>query len=133
MHGSAGSLDGLSHSLGALPQVTAHRLTQRGQAGTGDKSLISRYQLVGESRTGHVAHKQINEHLGPSMRFVADFSNWDQSLNNITVGESGQILSSHYKDQWEDYYNGRSYPMQFGAVQATSTLEFRPAAESPAP
>jgi penicillin amidase len=66
--------------------------------------------------------KQINERLGPSMRFVADFSNWEQSLNNITIGESGQILSRHYKDQWDAYYYGRSFPMQFGKVEAKSTL-----------
>jgi penicillin amidase len=66
--------------------------------------------------------KQINEGLGPSMRFVADFSNWDQSLNNITTGESGQILSRHYKDQWDAYYYGRSFPMQFQHIDVRSTL-----------
>ncbi len=66
--------------------------------------------------------KQISEGLGPSMRFVADFSNWDESLNNITMGESGQILSGHYKDQWEAYYYGRSFPMQFQHVDVKSTL-----------
>jgi len=43
------------------------------------------------------------------------------------TGQSGQILSSHYRDQWEPYYDGRSFPMQFGNVEAKSTLEFRPA------
>jgi acyl-homoserine lactone acylase PvdQ len=46
---------------------------------------------------------------------------------NITIGQSGQVLSRHYKDQWPDFYNVRSYPMQFGRVEAESTLEFRPA------
>ena len=50
---------------------------------------------------------------------------WDRSLLNVTIGESGQILSSHYRDQWEAYYNARSFPMQFGRVQVKSTLEFR--------
>ena len=36
--------------------------------------------------------KQTSQRLGPSMRFVADLSNWDHSLNNITIGESGQFL-----------------------------------------
>jgi len=56
----------------------------------------------------------------------ADVGDWDRSLLNITVGQSGQILSRHYRDQWDDYYNVRSYPMQFGKVQPSSTLEFRP-------
>jgi len=42
------------------------------------------------------------------------------------VGQSGQPLSSHYKDEWDDYYNGRSYPMQYKNVQAKHTLELRP-------
>jgi penicillin amidase len=60
------------------------------------------------------------------MRFVADFSDWDHSLNNLTIGESGQFLSSHYKDQWDAYYTGRSFPMQFQRVDAKSTLDIQP-------
>jgi acyl-homoserine lactone acylase PvdQ len=56
----------------------------------------------------------------------ADLGDWESSLLNIPLGQSGQVLSSHYKDQWADYYNGRSYPMQFGKVDAASTLQFRP-------
>ena len=71
--------------------------------------------------------KQLTRRLGPSMRMTADLSDWDRSLLNVTIGQSGQILSSHYKDQWADYYNARSYPMQFGKVDATSTVVFNPA------
>lgn len=70
--------------------------------------------------------KQTTLRLGPSMRFVADFSDWDHSFNNITIGQSGHVLSSHYKDQWESYISGRSYPMQFGVVQASDVLTVRP-------
>jgi penicillin G amidase len=71
--------------------------------------------------------KQTSRELAPSMRMDADTSDWDHSWLNELTGQSGQVLSSHYKDQWPDYYVGRSYPMQFGNVQAKSTLEFRPA------
>ena len=70
--------------------------------------------------------KQTTSVLGPSMRFVADLSDWDRSLNNITIGESGQILSRHYRDQWGAYYAGRSFPMQFHKVDAKQTLTFLP-------
>ena len=70
--------------------------------------------------------KQTTRMLAPSMRMNADLGDWDSSLLNIQIGQSGQILSSHYRDQWTDYYNGRSYPMQFGKVDARSTLVFRP-------
>jgi penicillin amidase len=70
--------------------------------------------------------RQITRLLGPSMRMNADLGNWDASLLNTVTGQSGQILSSHYRDQWEDYLAGRSYPMQFRTVKPASTLEFRP-------
>jgi penicillin amidase len=72
--------------------------------------------------------KQTTRVLAPSMRMNADLGDWDRSQLNLPIGESGQILSSHYKDQWNDYYNGRSYPMQFVKIEAKSTLEFRPSA-----
>jgi penicillin amidase len=71
--------------------------------------------------------KQTSRTLAPSMRMNADLGDWDRSLLNIPIGQSGQILSSHYKDQWVDYYNARSYPMQFGRVDVKSTLTFKPA------
>jgi penicillin amidase len=61
------------------------------------------------------------------MRMDADLADWDRSLLNVIIGQSGQVLSSHYRDQWDDYYAGRGIPMQFGRIDAASTLEFRPA------
>jgi penicillin G amidase len=71
--------------------------------------------------------KQITRTLMPSMRMNADLGDWERSLLNLPIGESGQVLSSHYQDQWEAYYVGRSYPMQFGKIDAKSRFEFRPA------
>jgi len=51
--------------------------------------------------------------LGPSMRMVVDFSNFDSSVQNITLGESGQVFSPYYRDQFDAWYNGRSFPMLF--------------------
>jgi penicillin amidase len=70
--------------------------------------------------------KQTSVRLGPSMRMDADLGDWDRSLLNVTIGQSGQILSRHYKDEWDHYYKGRSYPMQFGKVDAPDVLEFVP-------
>ena len=71
--------------------------------------------------------KQTTRTLEPSMRMNADLGDWERSLLNIPIGESGQIFSSHYEDEWGHYYSGRSYPMEFGKVEAKSRLEFRPA------
>lgn len=70
--------------------------------------------------------KQTSRRLGPAMRFVADLANWDASLANITIGQSGQPLSSHFKDQWDAYYAGRSFPMRF-AAPAGDRLVLNPA------
>ncbi len=75
--------------------------------------------------------KQVTRTLAPSMRMDADPGNWDRSLLNVMTGQSGQILSSHYRDEWEDYYNVRSYPMDFGKAEARSTLTFQPAPGRP--
>uniref|UniRef100_Q01WS0 Penicillin amidase n=1 Tax=Solibacter usitatus (strain Ellin6076) TaxID=234267 RepID=Q01WS0_SOLUE len=70
--------------------------------------------------------KQTSRSLAPSMRMTADLGDWDRSILNIPIGQSGQILSRHYSDQWLDYYNARSFPMQFNKVEPASTLQFRP-------
>jgi len=91
--------------------------------------LIGKYFDIGPlpmSGSG-TSIKQTSRTLFPSMRMTADAGDWNRSLLNELTGQSGQVLSSHYRDQWPDYYAGRSYPMQFGKVEAKSTLEFRPA------
>jgi penicillin amidase len=71
--------------------------------------------------------KQTTRQLAPSMRMTADTADWDHSLLNLLTGESGQALSRHYRDQWDAYYAGRSFPMQFRKIEAKSTLAFQPA------
>ncbi len=50
---------------------------------------------------------------GPAMRFVADLSNFDNSLMNITLGQSGQYGSTHYRDQFQVWFEGRGLPAPF--------------------
>ncbi len=70
--------------------------------------------------------KQTTRTLAPSMRMNADAGDWSRSLLNILTGQSGQVLSSHYMDEWKPWYYATSFPMQFQQVKAVSTLEFRP-------
>jgi penicillin amidase len=90
--------------------------------------LVGRYFNIGPvpMSGSSTTVKQTTKRLGPSMRFVADTSDWDKSLNNLTIGESGEILSSHYKDQWDAYYAGHSFPMQFRKINAKDTLVVNP-------
>jgi penicillin G amidase len=50
---------------------------------------------------------------GPALRMVADLSNWDRSLMEITTGESGEVGSSHYSDQFPDWFAGRAQAAPF--------------------
>ncbi len=50
---------------------------------------------------------------GPAMRFVADLSNWDNSLMNVTLGQSGQYASPHYRDQFPYWLEGRGIAAPF--------------------
>jgi penicillin amidase len=91
-------------------------------------SFLAKYFDVGPTPMSgsSTTVKQTSARLGPSMRMTAEPGDWDQSLLNVTVGQSGQILSKHYKDEWDHYYDGRSYPMQFNKVDAPDVLEFVP-------
>jgi penicillin G amidase len=90
--------------------------------------VVARYFDIGPTPMSgsSTTPKQTSLRLGPSMRMTADLSDWERSLLNITTGQSGQFLSSHYKDEWDHYYNGQSYPMQFSKVDAPNVLEFVP-------
>jgi penicillin amidase len=70
--------------------------------------------------------KQTTALLGPSERTVVDLGNLDQSVENITTGESGHVTSSHYKDEWPEYYVGTSFPMEFDHVEIKDTLNVKP-------
>lgn len=61
--------------------------------------------------------KQTTRRIGPSMRFVADLSNWDASYHNLMTGQSGQPLSGHFKDQWEAHSAGESFPMRWTTAE----------------
>jgi penicillin amidase len=74
--------------------------------------------------------KQTDSVIGPSMRMVVDFADFDHSFNNLTLGESGQPLSAHYSDQVSHWLEARSFPMHFSDADvkksAVKTLILQP-------
>ena len=60
-----------------------------------------------QSGTGYSVRAATKRH-GPSERFVANPANWDDSILLITSGESGQLGSSHYSDQFSFWYEGKA-------------------------
>lgn len=71
--------------------------------------------------------KQTTPRLGPSLRFVADLAAWDNSLINLSTGNSGHFTSGHYKDQSDEYISGKAFRLAFEKVEAKSTLRLTPA------
>ena len=69
---------------------------------------------------------QLTGGLGPSLRMIVDLGDFEHSFANLATGESGQRLSSHYKDQWDAYYAGRSFPMPFAKLHSADVLEVTP-------
>ena len=78
------------------------------------------------SATSNLPCPQPFRALGPSLGMVGDLANLDQPQANLVTGESGHVLSKHYKDQWSAYYGGTSFPMQFDKVDAKETLVVNP-------
>lgn len=90
--------------------------------------LIGGYFNIGPvpMRSSPVSVQQYTGRLGPSLRMAVDLSDLNHSFAGITLGQSEQWLSSHYKDQWDAFYRGRTFPMQFGKVEAKAVLTIRP-------
>jgi len=88
-----------------------------------------RYPSAGDGYTvkqmGHGESERFQQ--APSERMTVDFSNLDASIMNIVTGESGQIFSQHYLDQWKAWQEGRSFVFPFSdeAVEQAKKHELR--------
>ena len=51
-------------------------------------------------------HKPFDDILGPSMRYIFDFSNPNEFYLILTTGESGNVMSNHYKDMTPKWLKG---------------------------
>lgn len=59
--------------------------------------------------------KAAGQEFGPSERFTADLADLDHSAMNIVTGESGNLFSPHYMDQWKAWYGGSTFAFPFSA------------------
>jgi penicillin amidase len=82
----------------------------------GDQILVLRrwFSVGGQPQAGgRYTVKQTGRRYGPSERFVVDFADLDATRMNITLGQSGHVLSPHYQDQFQAWYEVRSFPAPF--------------------
>ncbi len=66
--------------------------------------------------------KQVGK-FAPSERFTADFSDLDQSTLNIVNGQSGNLFSPYFNDQFEAWYRGTTFGLPFKAETVERTAE----------
>jgi penicillin amidase len=52
-------------------------------------------------------HLEFENDLGPSMRYIYDFSKPDELYMILTTGESGNVMSDHYSDMSDMWLNGK--------------------------
>lgn len=75
------------------------------------KRLLS---VTGKPQSGTLySVRAATTHHGPSMRFIANLANWDDSILLIPAGESGQLGSRHYTDEFSYWYEGKPIFMPF--------------------
>jgi penicillin amidase len=77
--------------------------------------LIGRWTAPGlhDQSGGGLTIKQVGRAFGPSERYTADLSDFDQSTLNTVTGQSGNLLSPYYMDQWQAWYEGTTFPLPF--------------------
>lgn len=59
--------------------------------------------------------KAVGRHFGPSERTTVDLANLDDSTLNIVTGQSGNLFSPYYMDQWPAWFSGSTFRLPFSA------------------
>jgi penicillin amidase len=71
--------------------------------------------------------KQVGGEFAPSERFTADFADLDRSTLNIVNGQSGNLFSPYFNDQFDAWYRGTTFRLAFKpeTVKATGVHHLR--------
>jgi penicillin amidase len=89
------------------------------------------FSITGKPQGGTgFSPRAATRHHGPAMRLVANTGDWDHSLMVIPGGQSGQLGSSHYSDQFPYWYEGKPVVAPFSdaaeAAVRKHTLTLKP-------
>ena len=57
--------------------------------------------------------KQVGRGFGPSERLTVDFANFDSTTLNIVNGQSGNLFSPYFNDQWKAWYMGTTFALAY--------------------
>jgi penicillin amidase len=76
-----------------------------------------------EQSGGGFAVKAVGRDVGPSERYTADLSNFDQSTLNTVTGQAGNFLSPFYMDQWKAWYEGTTFAFPFSPAAVSKAKQ----------
>ncbi len=87
-------------------------------------------ELVGpgnlpQAGDGSLTVKAAGKTFGASERMTVNFADLDSSTLNIVAGESGQVLSEHYLDQWPEWYDGTTFILPFSTKNVNAAAVHR--------
>jgi penicillin G amidase len=88
---------------------------------------LRRYASTGrlpQSGNG-ITVKQVGGKFAPSERFTADFADLDHSTLNIVNGQSGDLFSPYFNDQFEAWYRGTTFGLAFKPETVEKTAVHR--------
>ena len=93
--------------------------------------LKTLFSITGKPQGGTAySPRAATRNHGPAMRFIASPGDWDNSLMLIASGQSGQLGSSHYSDQFPYWYEGTPIVAPFSdsaeSVTRKHTLILKP-------
>ena len=66
--------------------------------------------------------RQVGTTFGPSERLTVDFGNLDNSTLNILLGQSGDVSSPWYMDQFGAWLHGTTFPFQYSNAGVAPTI-----------
>jgi penicillin amidase len=88
---------------------------------------LRRYASTGrlpQSGNG-ITVKQVGGKFAPSERFTADLADLDRSTLNIVNGQSGDLFSPYFNDQFEAWYRGTTFGLAFTPETVEKTAVHR--------
>jgi penicillin amidase len=103
--------------------VLRHPLSDAVNADLRAKLDIGPLPRGGYSHTVNSTSDDDNQSTGASFRIIADTADWDGSVGTNTPGQSGDPDSSHYRDLFEPWANGRYFPIFFSRPKVESVAE----------
>ena len=90
-------------------EVIANIGSRRPNIGMQKRNILTSVYIFAKSieKYPRFKHGEFENNLGPAMRFIYDFAKPDQFLMVLTTGQSGCVLSDHYKDMTNLWLNGK--------------------------